>query len=516
MYKVVFVDDEPITLQLLEVAIDWRRFGVTIAGMAMDGVEGLELFLREQPDIVIADIRMPVMSGIELCREIRRYSTTTKIMLLSAHAEFEYAQSAIGYQISEYLLKPLEEGKLEAALHRVLQEIAQERSVATAMDDYRLEQADQRVRELFVIATRQPAQPEAAAQALVADLAEVFGACDALVAIRQVVAYSGAPLQPAWGRICALWRACVDTDTRCIQTGTAEGLLLTRQDSAREGAEAFERACADEGIAIRAGFASLTWTTAGFPQACREALVARDFTFYSEEPVRAFRHVDRLVAMSPAEYLLPKIESGANRLLDLGDAVGIKMTLEEIIGQLCRRRVHPEDIKRCIEELANWLRVEAGRRYENAKLLSVATLEDGTLAAAANERVLTALVANHLDSIGAAVKSLHEAEPRYYVVAQAKQYVSEHYGNAGLTLQEVADRVGLSKNHFSHVFHRTTGSPFWDYVTAFRMERAKQLLRESNVSSFEISRMVGYESDTYFSKAFKRVVGKSAREFRTQ
>ncbi|MBK8030791.1 MAG: helix-turn-helix transcriptional regulator [Chloroflexi bacterium] len=81
-------------------------------------------------------------------------------------------------------------------------------------------------------------------------------------------------------------------------------------------------------------------------------------------------------------------------------------------------------------------------------------------------------------------------------------------------VRRIDDYVGLSKNHFSRVFHKTTGVKFWDYVTQLRIEKAKELLKGSNRSNYEICREIGYESEFYFSKIFKKVVGVAAQEFR--
>ena len=112
MYKIIFLDDELITVRMLERAIDWQQYHIIPCGAASDGEEGLALFRDVEPDIVIADIRMPKMDGIEFARAIRQTGRRVKILLLSAYAEFEYARSALTYQISDYLLKPLDEDKL--------------------------------------------------------------------------------------------------------------------------------------------------------------------------------------------------------------------------------------------------------------------------------------------------------------------------------------------------------------------------------------------------------------------
>ena len=162
MYKIIFLDDEAMTLKLLERAIDWQRHGIELCGTAGDGEEGIALFRQVQPDIVITDIRMPRMNGIELAAAIRQSRKQVKILLLSAYAEFEYAHSAITYEISEYLLKPLDEDKLEAAIARVVQELDRAGAVNSTMASYRLEQAEKQLQQQFSGSPISPGSPAGA------------------------------------------------------------------------------------------------------------------------------------------------------------------------------------------------------------------------------------------------------------------------------------------------------------------------------------------------------------------
>lgn len=149
MYKIIFLDDEMMTLKLLEHAVDWQKYKIDLCGSASDGEEGISLFQQVQPDIVITDIRMPRMNGIELAAALRQTTKKAKILLFSAYAEFEYAQSAITYEISEYLLKPLDEDKLEAAIARIVQELDREQALSSTIESYRLEQAERQLQQLF-------------------------------------------------------------------------------------------------------------------------------------------------------------------------------------------------------------------------------------------------------------------------------------------------------------------------------------------------------------------------------
>jgi DNA-binding NarL/FixJ family response regulator len=111
MMKIVFIDDESVTLKLLRNILDWNSIGFEIAGTALNGIEGLSLCEAVNPDAAIVDIKMPQMDGLEFIHELRKRNEDISLIVLSAYDEFEYAQKAIPYGISAYLLKPLDEIK---------------------------------------------------------------------------------------------------------------------------------------------------------------------------------------------------------------------------------------------------------------------------------------------------------------------------------------------------------------------------------------------------------------------
>lgn len=119
MLKVMIVDDEIHIRQGLFRAIDWNRHGFAVTGLAEDGVEALELYGREKTDLIITDIKMPRMDGLELCKKLKEMETGVKLLLISGYSDFAYARQAIQYGVADYLLKPLDFSELEAILDKI-------------------------------------------------------------------------------------------------------------------------------------------------------------------------------------------------------------------------------------------------------------------------------------------------------------------------------------------------------------------------------------------------------------
>lgn len=133
--KMVLIDDEFSTLDLLEKIIDWKALGVEIVGKAQDGNTALEIIDEKKPDIIIVDIKMPYMDGLELISLLRKKKLKVKIIILSAYGEFEYAQKALSEGVSGYLLKPVDEQKLEVQVKKLIQEIEEENVLKQYMEN---------------------------------------------------------------------------------------------------------------------------------------------------------------------------------------------------------------------------------------------------------------------------------------------------------------------------------------------------------------------------------------------
>ena len=120
MLRVLLVDDEPFIVQGLSVLIDWNKEGYEIAATAADGREALSYLRENKVDLIVADIRMPVMTGLELLETIRREGISDAyFVILSGYSDFEYAKQAIRYQCMDYVLKPVEKEELLEILRKV-------------------------------------------------------------------------------------------------------------------------------------------------------------------------------------------------------------------------------------------------------------------------------------------------------------------------------------------------------------------------------------------------------------
>lgn len=127
MLKLVIVEDEDIIRRGLIETIDWQEMGAEVSGSAADGEEALAVISQVSPDVVLTDVRMPVMDGLELARKLQEIDSSIQVIFLTSHADFEYAREAMRLHVDDYLLKPVDEEELSAVMKR----LAEERGVSS-------------------------------------------------------------------------------------------------------------------------------------------------------------------------------------------------------------------------------------------------------------------------------------------------------------------------------------------------------------------------------------------------
>lgn len=141
MLKLVIADDESIIRDTISTIIDWSSIGIQLIGVCKNGVEAWHMIQKELPDIVLTDIRMPGLSGLDLVEKTTMSKLNTEFILLSGYADFEYAKTAIQYKVNNYLLKPCNEDEIKEAIFRVSKEIIKKKKIQELLPDHLLQEA---------------------------------------------------------------------------------------------------------------------------------------------------------------------------------------------------------------------------------------------------------------------------------------------------------------------------------------------------------------------------------------
>lgn len=517
MYTVVFADDEVELRQAILQRIDWEGLGFSVVADAENGVEALEAVEQHEPDLLITDIRMPLMTGIELARRVREVCPATQIVFLSGYDDFGYAQEATRYNVISYLLKPIsaaelseELGHIRAKMDARLEELRHaganpqtEKRLAetefllplllgTSDDFERDEVLYARAAEIGLFATPPKRFCVAVAKFKGADgqnrtmarhipltetiLSKYISVCVFLVNGRVVIfAYS-------------------DKDN-------SENFRIAMQDLVQSAAKLYSETCT---VGISRLFTSISQSAAAY----FEAVTARR---YSTEGATPLRYITDQEHGSKNEY--EYIEKSVFRLEEL-----LKVGTEEALASF-------------LEELYR----ESNQRSSDYLVIQILATVYRTVSTVSQKEALTALVADNpiYARVGLAERSETVRDELRRLCMDARKIISGYrtqssqllcdravaiieadYADESLTLTDVSTRLAVSPNYLSALIKKNKGENFVSLLTACRMRHAYDLIVCSTMKILEVAERCGYSDQHYFSYCFKKHYGISPNKMR--
>lgn len=529
-YKVFLVEDEIVTREGIRDNVNWEAAGFQFCGEAADGELALPLLEAARPDVLLTDIRMPFMDGLQLSKIARERLPGMKIVILSGHDEFEYAQAAIKLGVTEYLLKPVSVGDLHDVLRRVLAELQREEQ----------EQASRRALQEELAAGR-----EALRQSLYLKL--VTGAISAAEAIEQAQAleveliarwYLVALVQvrrdgsPAARSQCRRMQEIVtavaghNPDVFLLHKHEGEVVLIFKGHVPEYLHEESEYIIGQiRQLVQEAGCQSAIGVGAPKPH-------LRDLYHSFVEALTDTQGQCSGLGPGSEAGSVAGSEAGAGtgraELLQVDKSAvdnylryGVKENWDEFFAALVRPLDGAAQRSPLIKNyLMMHIIVAAGQFVHDLGGDSNQIVPD--LGAIEELLALIPTVAEIREParkilLGAlALRDSHLNQPYAAMMRQVKQYIGAHYGDPNLSLQEVAGQINLSPNHFSMIFGQEAGATFKSYLTEIRIAKARELLRATPLRPSEIAVQVGYNDPHYFSHVFRKQTGLTPTEFRAQ
>ena len=513
MLSAMLVDDEILSLRMLESIIDWHRFGIELVAMAQDGNSAWQLFLKHRPNLILTDIRMPGMDGLTFLRRVKELEPGTEIILVSAYADFEYAKEAISLGGANYLLKPVDEYELEQTLRRLCDKINLHQSNERLLKDSRRQKE---IRALYNYMRwgkgAEMAQQSAAVLRLEFSSYALFS-----VALSESTmdAYTENQLQlstqlpyiqgrftqalEGWGTPQLFdfegggWTVIL-TNPKKQLAGCAEALLGVLGELGLEGHVCFTET-ASQIQSQPSQFALLT-------------NLHRYNFFLGEDPILGYGYncakqdFDRMSLLDLGKTLSAAAEQGNQDRVREAFQEGFRLAGE----------IGPNELHLLYEFCYNGLRaVREGLRSAGIADKGVAAdLRDVEKCATLEE--LQELAFRTVDLLGGATTQ----EKRYSdMVSSGISYLQANY-NRNLTLDEICAQLSVSKSYFCYIFKKETETNIWAYLTELRLKRAAELLSNTEEKTYTIAYQVGYDNPSYFSKLFKKSTGKTPNEFRQE
>jgi len=536
VYKLLVVDDHPYQVDSIAQTLEQSELQLDTIFKAYSGTEALETMSREPIDIVITDIRMPEMNGIELIERIRAKSKQVKCILLSGYAEFEYAQQALVLQTSKYLMKPVETSELLRTMETVISQLSSERQ---AEENYRqtlltLRENLPRMRsDLLQDLLKGKRMPRAELERKLQAYRIPFAVDDpfSLMVVQledDLSGYTEYDISLILFGISNMAEECFKDSLRIwharISSRRLVVLIHMSEDEAGREWQTIERTAKELQRLVYTYLKhivsiGLVRSTGTFPSQLRAAYESGMAVFNSPEGKAAgfFAGVSDL----PAPVLQGSIESlyrppSLMSLMETDRWREARARLDEVFEELSRKSASTNEyILEAFYVIAGSYQFAAhmnGKRLSDAIGSDVLGLPqdymhwDLKLFQAWAVRTF-----QHLEeSVGASGLRDHPS-----LIDRIHQFIDRRLEQE-LSLQSISDEVGLHPAYLSKIYKQETGVNLSDYVLEVRMAHSAELLKNTECKIYEVSARVGYQTPHYFIKLFKKAYGMTPVEYRNR
>ncbi|MGO4495466.1 helix-turn-helix domain-containing protein [Paenibacillus sp. 2RAB27] len=520
--RLILVDDEKGIVNGLKKMIGRSIPECEVVGEAYNGLEGSHLIRKLQPDIVITDIRMPQADGLDMIKMLKDEGSLTKFILLSGYADFEYARRGMQLGVQFYINKPVIEKQLRDCIHQVMDSIRTERAKLREVDDLKQE-AHSRIQES---ALRDILDLGSDHTDLVEELLRIAQiptvgtncACVLLEFDGNVDALKEFGLQSFYFKIDNSLRQYRKV-YRFRYTGAQVAVVVTHDRSINY--EELIRAIyvmkagvyRELSLSMTVGIGTLKKQAFEIGQSFDEARHALSYKIIKGAgAVIPFQEIVSLTGRSHIvpEDMIAKLEAG----LDSMDEVGCVDTIREVFrGMEAQASISPADLQfHCLNILLSSVRKLSFQQLQHNDFLSRHIL---SLEGISRFRTLEHLEEWMIEVIRGIIsfKLKHNIPKKKIIIDEIKEYVSTHY-NEPISLADLAARFFISPHYLSQFFKQKTGDTYVNFLTGIRIDKAKELLENTDLKVYEISSMVGYSDSQHFARLFERLTGCKPSEYR--
>lgn len=538
MIKIFLVEDEIAIRKGIKNSIDWEKEGYEFVGEAGDGELAYPMILKTKPDILITDIKMPFIDGLQLSKLVRKELPATKILILSGYDEFEYAKEAIKLQVAEYLLKPISSAKLLDVLAQVKEVIRQEQEEKELIKKYKEDMKENRELEKERFLNQIITQNLSLAQILETGESLGMDLSAPLYNILLLKITENGGKQETYAEI----ESALDTlsGVFSFRRGVDEWLFLLTADDAEKMERRIE-SCrktvrqitekTDPPVEYFGALGNPVERLREIKNSLKEAEKKFAFQYFKK-----WNQILEIPVRDVGSSENPQTEKKENEELLISS-----VQVDKLNHKIIENFIHT-GLRREVSNFVDDYFMSLGEKSVQSLMFRQYVAMDFYLAAVAflerlgfsskelvercgdlkeMEQVIQTIeqTKEYIKKVLDATLECRESvsRKRYSdLLKEAVSYIEHHYEEEDISLNQVAASVNISPSHFSTIFSKEMGETFIEYLTNVRMERAKQLLRSSTMKTAEIAYAVGYKDAHYFSYLFKKVQKCTPREFRTQ
>ncbi len=538
MYTVLVAEDEFEVREAIVSGTDWAGLGFRVTDSAENGQEAWELFAKGAPDLLLTDIRMPFMDGLQLAERVKRQYPGTRVVILSGYDEFEYAQRALKLSVDEYVLKPFSSGDLANVLAKVRtvldEEAAEKRDVEQLREHYRRSLPVLRENFLATLMMRPLKRKELEEKSALYDI-RLTGVSFQVAVVsldaagpreqgqtpstisedQELLLFASLNIAEEiaaarnLGRVflhqgqVVLLTIAQEDDTHAVSSAT-----MAAAEEIRQAIERYLKQTVTIGIGV------VIPEPAGLSYSYKDAVLALDY--------RVILGGNRVISIADVEQRhVEKVrfdelkEQSLVRCLKTGTAEELKEIVEGLFQGLAEAPVSVKEYQLYLMEIVT--AVLRAAKDADADLDDLFGEHMATLAELYRFRTLAEAKAWLLGICTRLMGSIAVVRQSalHNLVEEAVAYTRANYGDSELSINKVCGRLHISAGYFSSIFKKETKLTFVAYLLHIRMEAAKELLRTTDLRALEIAEKVGYAEPNYFSFSFKKHVGMSPKEYRS-
>ncbi len=529
MTSLLLVEDEEAIRQKLVYNVSWAEHGFDPVLSAGNGVEALKLIEQNPVDIMVTDIQMPKMNGIDLIREIQTRNHPMKIIIISGFAEFEYAQEAIKFNVSDYLLKPFASRKLLDIALRLKEKLEQECAEKSELYGLReqLRQNMDTLREKFFtdLINGNLAGTDINAKMSFLGLTELASLDGQVIVIEIPESQLRTASEEEKYLINLQFKQQL---IRLLEGGIYRHRIINHQRN--QMVVIFF--APDPNLAMRLeeylvqlkmllnqslilGVGNRYRSLQDFSVSYQEACVAIQYSYlYGNDRVYSINDLhldnpfyDKHFYSLYQNRIFNDLRIGANHL--------IREDLAALIAEMRQSQMSPQSLQILASNLLLLTYIILNELGYNPNEIFETDFSPLTMVnQAGNLNELEKILQNFFDRINQYIIT-KRSSLNQKLVDQIRQYIDQNYCE-DITLSAIADQYNISTGYLSILFNERIGKKFIDYLTELRITKAKELLKHSDMRIYEISTAVGYKDSFYFSNCFKKIVGLTPSEYRDQ
>lgn len=488
MLRIILADDEFLVRMAFINTINWEEHGFKLIGAASNGLEAWEMIQKERPDIVITDLTMPKMGGLELIEKVKQAGVSCEFVVLSCHNEFEYVKQALKLGVFDYILKlSMDMTELMDIMNRLKDkiEIYRQRKNSEILHRNRIgeyKSSEMSDLDFQVIIADNESSNEEEREKNQEKILYVMGQITEGIVQKEVFIAHERPVLLLWN-----------------PSGDLAPLLRDIQREVQKYV----------GIHLSIGIGSLVHGNMGIKQSFDEALIAYNHRFYrGEDSITFYEKLSyQKTEMLSFQIVFPEL------LEILESNVGVEKLRNGILNQIeilhDQENIEPAQMRMFFHELLTRIKLKL------EKSISMTMLEQLYMDVYQHINCLEYMediqqdFIYFLDVVLEQMKLIDEHE----IVKIVKRYVKKNL-SGDLQVREVSKTLGVNPDYMSHLFVTETGMRYTDYVNRIRMERVCELLKTTNDKIYEIAEKCGFENSNYLIRVFRRYMGMTPLDWR--